>query len=61
MIYATAFFFEDLHQIKYLQSFTMKFLLFILHSLSYFMSPIMIFSFLIFNEHPFKQENLSSF
>ena len=49
--------FEDLHQIKYLQSFTMKILLFILHSSSsYFMSLTTMFSLLIFNEHPFKQE-----
>ena len=50
-------FFEDLYQIKYLQLSTMKILLFILHSLSsYFMSLISMFSSLIFNEHPFKQE-----
>ena len=56
MIYATIFF-EDLHQIKYLQSSTMKILLFILHSLSsYFISLTTMFSLLIFNEHPFNQE-----
>ena len=50
-------FFEDLYQIKYLQSSTTKILLFILHSLSsYFMSLITMFSLHIFNEHPFKQE-----
>ena len=50
-------FFEDLHQIKYLQPSTMKILLFILHSLSsYFMSLTTMFSLLIFNEHPFKSE-----
>ena len=50
-------FFEDLYQIKYLQLSTMKILLFILHSLSsYFMSLISMFSSLIFNERPFKQE-----
>ena len=50
-------FFEDFYQIKYLQLSTMKILLFILHSLSsYFMSLISMFSSLIFNEHPFKQE-----
>ena len=55
MIYAT---FEDFHQIKYLQSSTMKILLFVLHSLSsYFMSLNTVFSLLIFNEYPFKQEN----
>ena len=51
-------FFEDLHQIEYLQSSTMKILLFIFHSLlSYFMSLTTMFSLLIFNEYPFKQEN----
>ena len=50
-------FFEDLYQIKYLQLSIMKILLFILYSLSsYFMSLILMFSSLIFNEHPFKQE-----
>ena len=50
-------FFEDLHQIKYLQPSKMKILLFILHSLSsYFMSQTMMFSLLIFNEYPFKYE-----
>ena len=50
--------FEDFHQIKYLQPSTIKILLFILHSLSsYFMSLTTIFSLLIFNEYPFKQEN----
>ena len=56
MIYATIFF-KDLHQIKYLQSSTMKILLFILHSLSsYFISLTTMFSLLIFNENPFNQE-----
>ena len=51
-------FFEDLHQIIYLQPSTMKILLFIFHSLlSYFMSLTMMFSLLIFNEYPLKQEN----
>ena len=51
-------FFENLNQIKYLQPSTMKILLFILHYLSsYFMSLIMMFSLLIFNEYPFKQKN----
>ena len=50
-------FFEDFYQIKYLQSSTMKILLFVLHSLSsYFMSLNTVFSLLIFNEYPFKQE-----
>ena len=50
-------FFEDLHQIKYLQSSAMKILLSILYSLlSYFMSITTMFSLLIFNEHPFNQE-----
>ena len=56
MLYATIFF-EDFHQIKYLQSSTMKILLFILHSLSsYFISLTTMFSLLIFNENPFNQE-----
>ena len=56
MIYATIFF-EDLHQIKYLQSSIMKILLFILHSLSsYFISLTTMFSLLIVNENPFNQE-----
>ena len=50
-------FFENFHQIKYLQPSTMKILLFILHFLSsYFMSLTTMFSLLIFNKHPFKQE-----
>ena len=50
-------FFEDLHQIEYLQSSTMKILLIILYYLSsYFMSLTMMFSILILNEHIFKQE-----
>ena len=54
MIYATI---KNLHKIKYLQSFAMNILSFILHSLSfYFMSLIKILS-LIFNEHIFKKEN----
>ena len=49
---------ETLHQIKYLQLFTMNILLLILPSLSfYFTSLTMIFSLLkIFNEHLFKKE-----
>ena len=55
IIYATI---ETLNQIKYLQSSTMKILLFIFHSLlSYFMCLTILFSLLIFNEYPFKQEN----
>ena len=51
-------FFEDLHQIEYSQSSTMKILLFILHSLSsYFMSLTTMFHLFIFNEHLFKQKN----
>ena len=50
-------FFEDFYQIKYLQSSTMKILLFVLHSLSsYFLSLNTVFNLLIFNEYPFKQE-----
>jgi len=49
--------FDALHQIKYMQLSTMKILLFILPSLtSCFMSLAMMFSLIIFNEHPFKQE-----
>ena len=50
-------FFEDLHQIEYSQSSTMKILLIILYYLSsYFMSLTTMFSILILNEHIFKQE-----
>ena len=50
-------FFEDFYQIKYLQSSTMKILLFVLHSLSsYFMSLNTVCSLLIFNEYPYKQQ-----
>ena len=47
--------FETLHQIKYLQPSTIKILLFILPSLSFFfMSLTTMFSLFIFNEHHFK-------
>ena len=50
-------FFEDFHQIKYLQPSTMKILLFIFHSLSsYFINLTTMFQLLFFNEHPFKQK-----
>ena len=54
MTYATI---KNLHKIKYLQSFAIRILLFILNSLSfYFMSLTTMLS-LIFNEHIFKKEN----
>ena len=54
MIYATI---KNLHKIKYLQSFAMNILLFILHSLSFYFTSITTVLNLIFNEHIFKKEN----
>ena len=49
--------FEVFHQIKYLQPFTTKILLFILPSLSIcFMSLTTMFCLLVFNEQHFNQE-----